>query len=77
VFGQKPVKLRTSKCFPICLQKQTFDLRVYEYMPQENLGFLWIRPGRGVSLFISMSFVHGYAGVRHDQIGIDRDLRCS
>ena len=29
--GSKPVKLRTSKCFPVCPRKRTFDLRVNEY----------------------------------------------
>ena len=31
--GSKAVKLRTSKCFPICPRKRTSDLRVNEYTP--------------------------------------------
>ncbi len=31
--GSEPVKLRLSKCFPICSRKQSSDLRIYEYTP--------------------------------------------
>ena len=31
--GSKAAKLRMSKYFPVCPQKRTFDLRVYESIP--------------------------------------------
>jgi hypothetical protein len=61
--GSKPVSLKVSKCFPVCLRKRTSDLRVNEYTP-----------GGPISVQAAMALGAKNLGIEQGSIGTTADM---